>query len=138
MWSDSVEVLVDVLRDRLDLSVQIVLNIEHVILVVFANEVDCKAEMAEPTRTADSVQVSVGLAWEIKVDNNVDGDNVNTTGKNIWGDQTASLTTLEIMENSAVKEESELEDLNLIREVACFTYRFLSRWSILEWMKKQE
>ena len=38
--SDSVEVLVDVLRDRLDLSVQIVLNIEHVILVVLANEVD--------------------------------------------------------------------------------------------------
>ena len=38
--SNSVEVLVDVLRDRLDLSVQIVLNIEHVILVVLANEVD--------------------------------------------------------------------------------------------------
>lgn len=38
--SDSVEVLVNVLRDRLDLSVQIVLNIEHVILVVLANEVD--------------------------------------------------------------------------------------------------
>ena len=38
--SDSVEVLVDVLRDRFDLSVQIVLNIEHVILVVLANEVD--------------------------------------------------------------------------------------------------
>ena len=38
--SDRVEVLVDVLRDRLDLSVQIVLNIEHVILVVLADEVD--------------------------------------------------------------------------------------------------
>ena len=38
--SDSVEVLVDVLRDRFDLSVQIVLNIEHVILVVLADEVD--------------------------------------------------------------------------------------------------
>ena len=38
--SDRVEVLVDVLRDRLDLSVQVVLNIEHVILVVLANEVD--------------------------------------------------------------------------------------------------
>ena len=38
--SDRVEVLVDVLRDRLDRSVQVVLNIEHVILVVLANEVD--------------------------------------------------------------------------------------------------
>ena len=81
--SDSVEVLVDVLRDRLDLSVQIVLNIEHVILVVLADEVDRETEMAEPTRTTDPVQVSVGLAWEIEVDDNVNRDDVDTTGKDI-------------------------------------------------------
>ena len=60
--------------------------------------------MAEPTRTTDPVQVSVGLAWEIEVDYNIDWDNVDTTGKDIWGDQAASLATLEIVENSAVEE----------------------------------
>ena len=39
--------------------------------------------MAEPTRTTDPVQVGVGLAWEIEVDDNVDGDDVDTTGKDI-------------------------------------------------------
>ena len=39
--------------------------------------------MAEPTRTTDPVQVSVGLAREVEVDNNIDGDDVDTTGKDI-------------------------------------------------------
>ena len=69
--------------------------------------------MAKPTRTTDSVQVGVGLAREVEVYHNIDGDDVNTAGKHIWGDQTASLTTLEIMENSAIEEEEcELDDLS--------------------------
>ena len=39
--------------------------------------------MAKPTRTTDPVEVSVGLAWEIEVDDNVNGDDVDTTGKDI-------------------------------------------------------
>ena len=69
--------------------------------------------MAEPARTTDPVQVSVGLAWEIEVDDNVNRDDVDTTGKDIWGDQAASLATLEIVENSAVEEYRTLEDLSI-------------------------
>ena len=38
--SNSVEVLVDVLGDRLDLSVQVFLNVKHVVLVILSDEVD--------------------------------------------------------------------------------------------------
>ena len=37
--SDSIEVLVNVLGNRLDLGVQVVLDIEHVALVVFRDEI---------------------------------------------------------------------------------------------------
>ena len=45
--SDSIEVLVNVLRNRLDLSVQVVLDIEHVALVVFRDEIDRQTKVTE-------------------------------------------------------------------------------------------
>ena len=39
--SDRVQVLVDVLGNRLNLSAQLVLDLEHVVLVVFGNKIDC-------------------------------------------------------------------------------------------------
>ena len=69
--SDSVEVLVNVLRNGLDLGVQLVLNGEHVILVVLRDEVDGQAQVTEPARTTNPVQVGVGLAREVKVDDHV-------------------------------------------------------------------
>ena len=57
--SDSVEVLVDVLRDGLDLGIQIVLDAEHVILVLFANEIDRQTQVTKSARTTDSVEVGV-------------------------------------------------------------------------------
>ena len=45
--SDSIEVLVNVLGNRLDLGVQVVLDIEHVALVVFRDEIDRQTKVAE-------------------------------------------------------------------------------------------
>ena len=45
--SDSVEVLVDVLRDRLNLSAELALDLEHVVLVVFGNKIDGETEVAK-------------------------------------------------------------------------------------------
>ena len=81
--SDSIKVLVDVLWDGLDLGVQIVLDAEHVILVLFANEIDRQTQVAKSARTTDSMQVGVGLSWEVKVDDNVHRDDVYTTSENI-------------------------------------------------------
>ena len=83
MQSDGVEVLVNVRWNGLDRRAEIILNIEHVIFVFFADEVDGKTEMTKPTRTTDPVKVGVRLAREIKVYHDVDGDDVDTTCKNI-------------------------------------------------------
>ena len=45
--SDSIEVLVNVLRNRLDLGVQVILNIEHVALVVLRDEIDRQTKVTE-------------------------------------------------------------------------------------------
>jgi len=56
--------------------------------------------MTEPTRTTNPVKIGVGLAWEIKVDDYVHGDDIDTTSEDIRRDETASFSTLEVMENS--------------------------------------
>lgn len=38
--SDGVQVLVDILRDRVDLSVKLILNLKEVVLVLLSDEVD--------------------------------------------------------------------------------------------------
>ena len=83
--SDSVEVLVDILRNGLDLRVQVVLNVKHVVLVVLADKVDSQTQVTEPTRTTDSMQVSVRLPGEIEVDDHVDRDDIDTAGEYVRG-----------------------------------------------------
>ena len=98
--SDSIEVLVNVLRNRLDLGVQVVLNIEHVALVVLRDEIDRQTKVTEAARTTNPVQIGVRLAWEVEVDNDVDGDDVDTASEHIRRHQAACLATLKVMENA--------------------------------------
>ena len=100
--SDSIEVLVNVLRNRLDLSVQVVLDIEHVALVVFRDEIDRQTKVTEAARTTNPVQIGVRLAREVEIDNNVDGDDVDAASKHIRRHQAACLATLKVMENAKV------------------------------------
>ena len=81
--SNSVEILIDILRNWLDLSLQVILDIEHVVLVIFTDEVDRDTQVAESSGTTNPMEIGVRLAREVKVDNNVDGDDVDTTGKDI-------------------------------------------------------
>ena len=45
--SDCVQVFVDVLGNRLNLSAQLVLDLEHVVLVVFGDKIDGETEVAK-------------------------------------------------------------------------------------------
>ena len=97
--SDSVKVLVNILRNRLDLGVQVIFNVKHVVLVILADEVDSKTQVTKPARTTDSVQVSIGLPREVEVDDHVDRNDIDTTRKHIRGNQATRLTLLEVVEN---------------------------------------
>ena len=47
--SDGVEVLINILGDRVDLSVQFILNLEEIMLVVLSDEVDSESQVTETT-----------------------------------------------------------------------------------------
>jgi hypothetical protein len=47
------------------------------------DQVDSQTQMSKSTRATDAVKVSFGVLWEIKVDDNIDGLDINTTGQQI-------------------------------------------------------
>ena len=74
MWpSDGVQILVNVLRDALDLGRQLVFDLEQVVLVSFGDEVDGDTQMSEPSRSTDSVEVGLSILWEVEVYHHVHG-----------------------------------------------------------------
>ena len=48
------------------------------------------------------MQIGVRLAWEVEVDNDVDGDDVDAASEHIRRHQAACLATLKVMENAKV------------------------------------
>ena len=68
--------------------------------------------MTKATRTSNSMQISVGLFREIEVDNHVDGDNINTSRKDIGWNKTASFTAFEVMENAETHKIDPLDILS--------------------------
>ena len=46
--------------------------------VVVGDQVDCKIKVAEPSTSTDPVEVGLGHLGEVKVDDNVDGLDVDT------------------------------------------------------------
>ena len=101
LWiSNSVQVLVDVLWDSLNLSVKLVFNLKHIVLVILGDEINGQSQVSESSRTANSVQVSVTIAWEVEVDNNVDCHDIDTSREQICTYETTGLSLFEVMENS--------------------------------------
>lgn len=70
--SNGVEVLVNILGNRFYLGGQLLLNLEHVVLVILGDEIDGETEVTETTRTPNSVQVGVRRAREVKVNHYID------------------------------------------------------------------
>ena len=98
--SDRVKILVNVLWDWLDLGAQLILNLEHFMLVVFGNKVDGETEMTEPAGTSDPVKVGVRAAREVEVDNDVHGHDIDTTCEEIGAHKASGLTIAEVVINS--------------------------------------
>ena len=97
--SDSVKVLVDILGDRVDLGLQLILDFEQLVLVLLSNEIDGEAEVAETTRATNSMQVGLRVFGEIKVDNDVHRHDIDTTGEQVSAHKAASLADLEVVIN---------------------------------------
>ena len=69
-------------------------------LVVVSDEVDGEAQMTKTPRPANSVQVGLSISREVKVDDDVDGKNVNSSRKNVSADEASGLTVLVVVVDS--------------------------------------
>jgi len=79
------------------LSIQLRLDVEEILLIRVSDEVDGETKMSETTRSTYSMQVGLCISWEVKVDDNVNREDINTSGKNVRTDQTSCLSVFVVM-----------------------------------------
>lgn len=129
-----VQALVDDLWNGFDLCAQFGLDFVQGEPVFVGDEVDGHAKVSEPARPTDSVQVGLGHLGEVKVDDHVDGLDVDAPGQEVGADQVPAQAGPEVVEDSvpvvlghprvnvvaAVAEVSDLlgQQLHSLRRVA--------------------
>lgn len=95
-----VELLIDLLWNWLNLSAQFLLNVVKVEAIIPVNQVNSQAEMSKTTRATNAMQVSLGILWEVKVDDNVDCLNIDTASEQVGANKVAADTVTEVVEDS--------------------------------------
>jgi hypothetical protein len=53
--------------------------------------------MTKSSRSTNSMQVSFCVPWEVKVDNHIYGQNIDTTGENVCANQASCLSIFEVV-----------------------------------------
>jgi len=79
-WCD-VQTVVDVLRDWLDLSSQLLFNPVEIETVLVGDKVNGETQMPKASGSTNSVKIGLRVLGEIKVDDDIDSLNVDTTGE---------------------------------------------------------
>lgn len=95
-----IEALIDGLRNRLDLSSELLLDAVEVESVLPIDQVDSQTEVTETTRTTDTMEICLGILGEVKVDDDVDGLNIDTTGQQVGADKISAVTSAEVVEDA--------------------------------------
>lgn len=91
---------VDHLRDGLDLRVQLQLDAVQGVSVLVRDQIDRDTEVAEAARAPDAVQVGLGHAREVEVDDDVDGLHVYAPGEQVGAHQIAAEAGAEVVEHA--------------------------------------
>ncbi|KAI6768851.1 hypothetical protein HG531_011040 [Fusarium graminearum] len=94
------EALVDAGGDGLNFGAEVSLNVVKVEAIVPVDQVNSQTKVTVTAGSTDTVEVSLGVLGEIKVDDNVDGLNVDTTGEQIGAHKVSADTVTEIVENT--------------------------------------
>lgn len=96
----NVELLVDVLRNRLDFSAEFLLNLVQIEPILPVDEVDGETQVSESTGTANTVQIGFRVLGEVEVDHDVDRLDIDTTSQQVRADEVAAYAVAEIMEHA--------------------------------------
>lgn len=83
----------------MDLSAQLLLDLVQIQSIVPSNQIDSKTKMSKSPGTPNAMEISLCIFWEIEVDDNVDGLNVDTTSEQIRADKVARDSGSEVVED---------------------------------------
>ena len=86
--------------DGLDFGAKITFDIIQVEAIVPVDQVDCKTQMSKASRSSDAVEVGFCVLWEVKVDNNIDGLDINTASEEIRANEISTDSIAKVMEDS--------------------------------------
>mmetsp|Transcript_21738 Transcript_21738/g.60442 ORF Transcript_21738/g.60442 Transcript_21738/m.60442 type:complete len:268 (+) Transcript_21738:158-961(+) len=96
----AVDTLLNDRRDGFDLGPKLLLNLVQVEAVVICDEVDSKAKMTEPSRTANPVKIGLGILREIKVDNDINSLDVDSSCEQVGGYKVPACPVPKIMKHA--------------------------------------
>jgi hypothetical protein len=77
----AVQVSINLRRNWLNLSAQFLLNTEKVIAVLVCDEINSQTQMAKSAGATNSMQVSLGSLREVKINNHVNGLDIDSSGE---------------------------------------------------------
>lgn len=95
-----VECTIDVLRNGGDLRAELLLDTVEVEAIFVRYQVDGESQMTKPTRSANAVKVGFRVLGEIKVDDDVDSLNIDTTSKEVGAHEVSTHPVAEVMEDA--------------------------------------
>lgn len=88
------------MRDGLNLGTKLLFDPVKVEAIFPVDQVDSQTQMSETARSTDPMQICLGVLWEVEVDDNVDGLDINTTGEQIRTDKVSAYTVAEVVEDA--------------------------------------
>ena len=95
-----VETAIDGLWYRLDFGAKIPLDVVKVETIVPVDQVNSQTKMAVPSRAPNPVEIRLGVLGEVKVDDHVDGLDINATGQEIRAYQITAHAIAEVVEDA--------------------------------------
>jgi len=91
---------IDVLRDGGNLRPKLLLDTVEVETVFVSHQVDGDTQMSEPTGTTDTVKICFRILGEIKVDDDVNRLNINTTSEEVRAHEVSTHAVTEVVEDA--------------------------------------
>ena len=78
--SNTIKILVNFLRQRGHLSLQLGFNLKHEMLDLVSDEIDRETVATKSTTSANSVEIGFSSLWEVKIDYQINAHYVNSSG----------------------------------------------------------
>lgn len=63
--------------------IKFLLDLDYVFLVILGDQVDGEADLSIPAAPANPVQIGAPLVWEVEVDDDIDGRDVDASSNEV-------------------------------------------------------